>query len=100
MNIGIETSRVPRPATTSRPPRNSVHPESAALKAGAGDPPVGEALRELVEVVDLSPARFEEEVPDEEPHQELRHPLRGGQLAHCLVDPDRERRHLVSSPRM
>jgi len=38
MERGMEASRVKRPSTMSRPPRNSVQPQRAALKAGAGMP--------------------------------------------------------------
>src|SRR3989442_177859 len=38
MKSGMEASRVKRPSTMSRPPRNSVPAERAALKAGAGMP--------------------------------------------------------------
>src|SRR5260370_35282663 len=73
------------------------HDEQAAEELGPagegrvesrrGDAPLGEPLDEAVEVVDLPPARLEEEVADEESHEELRHPLRAGQAAQRFVDP-------------
>ena len=50
-------------------------PGQRGIERGKRNAPAGEALGHGVEVVDLAPARLEEEIADEEPGEELGNPL-------------------------